>query len=173
SFTSSVINSNNDLPEIHLNILPSYFIYSGDKYTISESEIFYKNPGIAIADLHLSGNNQSLTIDGNYSAAIDDSLEITFRNLDMHMINDAKKDLILSIEGSASGEMTIKQDNLLPVFDSKIIAGEMKINDELIGDISILADWNSDGYSLHRTKQPGSTEPWHLQNQIRNTGCRR
>jgi hypothetical protein len=127
--------------EYSMNLHPSYIFYNNRKFDLLPSNITIDNDDLEIDSFLISGNDQFILADGVYSNHSDDSLTLSLSNLNLHMINDLNQDLILNIKGLLSGQLTLKQESKKPVFTSDLVAADFSINEQELGNISLVADW--------------------------------
>lgn len=108
----------------------SQFIYSDDhKLTLN--------------DVRLTSDQDLLEIDGTFSDAFEDSVDIRIDNFDLSRISDLIGGRI-SFSGILNGEFITRSLTQIPSIQGNVNVEEGRINGRLIGDVDLNSDFNSD-----------------------------
>lgn len=120
---------------------PSQFYYNNRHFRLPESRMKFRQREIVVDSFFIMGAEQSLALDGTYSTNPMDSISLTIRNFNLHMINDIYTSLPLNITGLLSGNTSIKNASGNPLITSNLQATELVMNDQKFGNTEIRADW--------------------------------
>jgi hypothetical protein len=131
----------NRSPNYSMNLQPSNLFYDNRKFTLPRSSLNINSEGIAIDSFLIRGSDQYIIAHGSYTDRADDSITLSLDNLNLQMINDLSNDFLINIEGYLSGQMVLKKESDKPVFTSNLITEDCSVNGEVMGNISIIADW--------------------------------
>ena len=108
----------------------SQFIYTG-------------NNKLTFNDVRLTSDQGLLEIDGTFSDAFEDSVDIRIDNFDLSRISDLIGGRI-SFSGILNGEFITRSLTQIPSIQGNVNVEEARINGRLIGDVDLNSDFNSD-----------------------------
>jgi hypothetical protein len=108
----------------------SQFIYTG-------------NNKLTFNDVRLTSDQGLLEIDGTFSDAFEDSVDIRIDNFDLSRISDLIGGRI-SFSGILNGEFITRSLTQIPSIQGNVNVEEGRINGRLIGDVDLNSDFNSD-----------------------------
>ena len=108
----------------------SQFIYTG-------------NNKLTFNDVRLTSDQGLLEIDGTFSDAFEDSVDIRIDNFDLSRISELVGGRI-SFSGILNGEFITRSLTQIPSIQGNINVEEGRINGRLIGDVDLNSDFNSD-----------------------------
>ncbi len=127
--------------DYELNIDSSWFYYSDRLFTIPTSSISVQPQSISFDSMRIYGNEQFILADGKYSNNENDEIRITVNNIKLDNLSNLSDNLIIDIQGKMSGEATIRSDNSKPVFISDLAVDSLFINENLLGNTLLVANW--------------------------------
>jgi hypothetical protein len=136
--------------EVKLSFSESAVIIRDQEWIIHPSEIRTSPQSVVVDNFMVSHDNDYFNIDGSTSKGGKDSLEISFRNLNLDALNgiskrnrvgESEKDF--NIEGIINGNITIRDIFTNLLFESDIVVDNLKTNDHLHGDVTILSQWDT------------------------------
>jgi len=129
----------NIFPRMDLNFNESEVVMDDTIWHLTRSNVTIDTTHIGFQDFRLAHASQAMGIEGIISTNPEDKLHFSFTNLNLSQINQAFGGLNLS--GILNGTSTISgvYDNL--VFLSNLNIDSLSINDELLGNTSIQANW--------------------------------
>jgi len=127
--------------EVNINDLlvgsPSYNWRSG-----GESQIIYTDENkLTLNDVILTNDDDHLEINGTFSESFEDSVDFKIDNLDLSRISDLVGGRI-TFSGILNGEFITRSLTQIPNIQGEIEVNEGRINDRLIGDLSLVSELN-------------------------------
>ena len=130
----------NDLLNFQLH--PSFFSLNGLQWKIeNESDINLSSDDVHVSNLKLSRNEQQIQVNGCLSRNNSDKLKLDIDNFDLKELSQILGlGAELSGKFSGWGEISNPYTNFNYMGDARIEA--FKIDNEEIGDIQIMSDWN-------------------------------
>ena len=111
--------------------------------------VIFKGDETLVHNLGFHTKSQALTINGLYPKHNDDTLSVSFVNLDMSDINFLLIDNDLSFAGDIDGDLRICGLSGQPMFDSDLKITDLSINNNDVGDVVIDADWLDSDKSIN------------------------
>jgi len=84
---------------------------------------------------------QSLQITGYLPIMEEDTIHAFFRNMNMADVNILLLDKNIYFEGNINGDLSLSGLNEKPVFTSGLSIDNLKINDNMVGDVIVKSDW--------------------------------
>ena len=149
-------NSVTNNPIVKILINPSEIFFNDTLWNISKTNILIDSSSIDIDSLNVHRNNQKFMVYGKVSKDPEDKLHVNFNELDISMINIFTKKSRFVINGKVSGVASLSDPFNKPIFLSDLHLENLKINDEVLGNGEILANWNHDDKKIHIKTSAGS-----------------
>ncbi len=137
----------NKKPSLTIDILPSNFLLADTVWTISPSQIKIDSTRIEIDDLSISNKQQSIHASGVISHNNADKLDISIQNISLENI-DLLTTKNINISGQAGGFVDIYDLYGQPYFLSDIDINNTTYKEQLIGDISLITQWDAPSEAL-------------------------
>jgi len=131
-----------DDPSFKITILPSEIVVQDSVWNINKSTLKIDSTAYTIHNFIINHNNQFFKVDGKISENIQDSLFLTFSDIDLSHINILTKGKKLEFDGRIHGEANFSNIYQNPLFHSKISVDQLKLNNETIGNTQILTTWH-------------------------------
>ncbi len=124
-----------------LLIHPSWFFYNNRKFTVPKSKLYLSSDEIAVDRFFIKGENQYFLADGRVSENPEDSIIFSLQNFNLHMFNDIYSDLPVDINGILSGHTSLRKEFDTPVLTSNLNVTDLEINNQVLGNTFVRADW--------------------------------
>lgn len=140
-----------DNTRLDLAILPAELFINDNKWQVYGSTFFIDSTAIAADSFLLSRNNEFFMIDGKISENPKDSLNISFRELDLRGLNKLKrvqtaendKKIDFRVGGFLNGDILITDIYNNIMLESDVNITDFDINEHHYGDISLLSEWDN------------------------------
>jgi hypothetical protein len=136
--------------QLNLSFYESAVIIRDQEWIIHPSEIRTSSKSVAVDNFLVSHDNDYFNITGSASAGGEDTLEIRFRNLNLDALNGISKknqneerEKEFTIAGIINGNILIRDIFTTLLFESDIVVDNLKTNDHLHGDVTILSKWDT------------------------------
>ncbi len=128
---------------------------------------FGKN-GLAIQKLEVSHNNQSIGVNGEFSIHENDSLQFKVNHINLAQFNPILKLFHAKVEGEMNGYLYLSQPNNHFAIDGNVNLQRLKMNDNLVGELSLSSTYNTKNkyLNLHGFTSLGLQDEFG--NQIKN-----
>jgi hypothetical protein len=142
----TAFNSLNDIA-IHFNPSEIFIedslwrINKNNLITISDSKIWFQN-------FELNHDKQSLKIAGLISKHSEDKLNIALTNFNLGILNPLLRDDDVQLQGTVNGTTTISDLYSNLVFSSSLTFNSFTVNNEMLGDGSVLSIWDGSKESI-------------------------
>ena len=99
--------------------------------------------------LKISHDDQHILLDGRISELPSDILTMQFRQFDLKHINQISREYGLIVEGILEGNASLSGIYKDPLFLADLKMGELKLNDELLGETNISTQWINSEKKIH------------------------
>lgn len=126
---------------IMINLDNSNLAINDTLWTIHPSSVRIDSSLLEFTGLKISHNDQHILLDGRISELPSDVLTMQFRQFDLKHLNQVSREYGLIIEGILEGNASLSGIYHDPLFLADINLGELKINDELLGETNISTQW--------------------------------
>jgi hypothetical protein len=136
------------IPVARIMIEPSRVYIRGEAWTLTDASLKLDTPGININHFRLSHLEKEININGWISKHRDDSLFVTFRNLDLSFLNYLLQTKSFQFDGKINGSVTANEVYRLRHITGSIAIQSLEINHTQLGNIQIAAQWNPDKESV-------------------------
>lgn len=131
-------------PKIKIKFLPTELIIADSSWTIDGSnEIVMDSSFISVRNLAFISGGQKVKVDGNISKVKEDQMYLILSSFSLENFNSLLKGTGFSLYGTISGNTSIGNIYDKPVFGSGLDIKNLKLNNELIGDGSLLSVYDS------------------------------
>lgn len=125
-------------------IMPSSFIIDNQKWELGQSKISFDKRHTYINDFKLSNKEQSIKINGGFSAKQKDTLEVNLSNVDMSTLNAIIKKNY-NIQGIATGRaLLISPLDKNPGLLANLYCADSKISGYKVGLLKLGSAWNEE-----------------------------
>ncbi len=118
---------------------------------------YNRNNALIIEDLILTSGTEYLKVDGTYSDSVDDIVDYTIIDLDLSLLSDVIGGRI-QFSGNLNGEFSTRTLLDIPAIQGNLTVNEGRIQNRLIGDVSINSLYNSE-YQQFDTEIHVYTDP--------------
>ena len=124
--------------------------------------------GLVVESINISHNNQSVAVDGIFSAQSNDSLQFRVHQINLAQFNPLLKLVSAKAEGEMNGYLYLSQPNNHLAIDGDIHLQRLKMNDNLVGELSLSSTYNTEKnyLNLHGFTSLGLQDEFG--NQIKN-----
>lgn len=134
-----------------LSITRPTFFLDGSRWVVSCPDgVNFDNDHIQINPLRVSGNGQSLSLDGAIEHKYNDYLNVAFSDFRLdEVLRLFVQDEMFAIGGSLSGNGSLYGINDSPYFNSKLRIDEFTLGGQSFGLVDVLASWNAEMNQLN------------------------
>ncbi len=130
-----------DDPSFNITVLPSKVIVRDSIWNINKSTLKIDSTAFTINHFTINHKNQYFKVNGKISENPEDSLFLSFADLNLSHVNIITKDKNLYFDGKINGNANFSNLYQNPLFHSKIIIDDFKLNNELLGYTQIFTTW--------------------------------
>lgn len=138
-------------PKFNAVFLPSEIDIKDKTWTVEESRIVFDSSFVSVDKFRLYNNNRYILVDGNVSENLNDTLFVSFNQLDLTILNSIKKQdaetkedkIEFIVEGKLNGEVLLTNLYNSLMFESDILVEDFKTNEHEHGNVSLISDWNT------------------------------
>lgn len=131
-------------PMAKIDILPSELSINGNSWDITPANITYSDKRIAINNLSVSSNRQSITIDGIASALPEEQLRVNLRNIDVTYVLDLVNFRSVRFDGFATGRAYINAPFGDMKAKGKLMVDKFKFEKGRMGTLDANVEWNTE-----------------------------
>ncbi len=131
-----------------LTIDPSYFIYYDKPFYIPSSTVSFQPQLIKFDSLLIHGDEQFVLANGSYSNNDTDEINIVVNELNLGNLSKLNSTFELIVDGRMSGDATLKKQNNKPLFMSDLLVDSLYINNMLVGNTLLVANWKEERSEL-------------------------
>jgi len=143
---SSVVTLNNKGFNLFLN--PSRININSLNWYINDGNISITDSVIDVRDIIVNENEQYLLFNGKLGNKITDSLNISIENFNLSIINPFVESKSINVNGIFNGNLLVRSALNKPIFTTDAIVSKLQLNNEDLGDMKILAEWNDELHLL-------------------------
>ncbi len=136
-------------PVLNIELSPSFIHERNYQWDISHSFISIDTSSIHVKDLKISENNQLLKLSGTISENSEDELVLDAENFSLSHINALLKSNKLLLSGELNGHAVLSEYYTNAIFESQLNISNMKINTEILGDLTISSRWSDEDKILY------------------------
>lgn len=138
--------------EKRLNLLfyESTVIASDQVWKIHPSTITTSGKSLSFDNFLVSHGDDYFNVNGKTTSGGNDTIEISFQNLNLGALNSiSKKNQEVSmkkdfeIDGIINGKILVRDIFTNLLFESKILINDLKTNEHLHGDVTLLSEWDT------------------------------
>lgn len=134
----------NEKPKIKIKFLPSVITIADSSWTIDAgNEVVIDSSFIGVRNLAFISGSQKVKMEGNISDVKEDHVYLILSSFSLENFNPLLKGTGFLMYGTISGNTSIGNIYDKPVFGSSIEIKNMKLNNELIGDGTLLSVYDS------------------------------
>ena len=131
--------------------LPTEMNINNNTWKISRSEVHIDSTSVNIRNFRLDNGRDLIMVDGRISENPEDSVYISFNNLDLAALNEIKQQdaetnedrIEFFVFGSLNGDIVITDIYNKLLFESNISVRDFKTNEHEHGDVNLISEWNS------------------------------
>lgn len=141
--TRSVFRRNGDtgIPELMVNIRPSYFRVGGQTWQINNNRIVMDSTGIDFQGLEITSRDQRFSLEGRASYHMSDTLSVEISNVDLEPFSAFTEKMGYHLSGYLSGNGRIRAAFGDRVMYAGLQTGKMRINDVEVPDMRLRSVW--------------------------------
>jgi len=136
--------SNFDSISCDINMIPSYVFIEDSIWYINDASIAIRGEQAIINQLIVNNKEQYLYANGTWQKGSSDSLQILLNQINLAYFSYLEKKTKLKMRGLVNGNVILSYKKQRPLISGYIQADTLVINDELLGNLSIKADWESE-----------------------------
>lgn len=131
---------------INLRILPSILLVGDSLWQVNEeNSITYQNGKLDIDNLSFLHNIEFIRVDGVLSNNPADEIDVVLDNFQLSNLNPFIAESDLSLGGTADGIITMSDVSRQLLFTSNLDLKGIRVNNDVIGDGSLISEWDPDG----------------------------
>jgi hypothetical protein len=130
-----------DDPTFNITVLPSKIIVQDSLWNINKSTLKIDSTAFAINNFTINHNNQSLSVNGKISENTEDSLFLSFSDINLSHINILTQNKKLKFDGRINGNASFSSLYQNPLFHSEILVNQLKLNNQKLGYTQIFTTW--------------------------------
>lgn len=131
---------------INLRILPSILLVGDSLWQVNEeNSITYQNGKLDIDNLSFLHNTEFIRVDGVLSNNPADEIDVVLDNFQLSNLNPFIAESDLSLGGTADGIITMSDVSRQLLFTSNLDLKGIRVNNDVIGDGSLISEWDPDG----------------------------
>lgn len=128
---------------IDINLLPSLLLIEDTLWQVNEENLITVDTGLVrFRNLSFVHDDEFVRIDGLVSDNNSDELDIILDNFQLRNLNPFIQQQGIKLEGSTKGIFSISGLTKKPFFKSNLEVSGIKINNDLIGDGTIISKWD-------------------------------
>jgi hypothetical protein len=134
---------------IDLQLLPSLILISDTLWQVNEENSIVVDSGkVVFRNLSFIHGMEFVRLDGPISSNSSDELDIILDNFQLRNINPFIENDGVRLQGSAKGIISVSNLFSKPFFKSNIQLAEVTINEDLVGDASIVSKWDAENQRI-------------------------
>ncbi len=134
---------------VQIHLLPSEIFVEDSLWTINKNNLIQiQNDSIVFNDFSLWHNQQAIKVDGVISKRNSDLLNISLNNFNLSILNPLLRDDDLILNGIVDGNTSISGFYSNLVFTSSLQFKGFALNNEILGDGSLLSLWDDSQESI-------------------------
>ncbi|MFN2380537.1 MAG: translocation/assembly module TamB domain-containing protein [Bacteroidales bacterium] len=148
--TGNIEATKSDENLLNLSFSESTVIIRDQEWIIHPSVIQTSPKSVTVDNFLVSHGNDYFNINGRTSPEGNDTLAISFQNLNLDILNSISKknpddDTIkeFTIEGVINGNILVRDIFTTLLFESDILIDNFKTNDHIHGDVTLLSKWDT------------------------------
>ena len=135
-------------PKIIARIDSSRIVVSDTTWEISPFVVKKNKSSWDIDNFRMQHASQKIAVNGGLSQEKGDSMYVRFENFDLANVNFINKNKDLGLSGVLNGDASLSGKLGEPIFIADLVAGDMYVNSQQIGDCKIFTGWNNSSNSL-------------------------
>ncbi len=136
-------SSTKDSINLDINMIPSYFFIEDSIWYVNDAKIAIRGSQKSIHQLIINNENQYLYANGTWQKETSDSLKILLNQINLAYFPYVQEKTNLKTRGIINGDITLTYKKSQPLASGHIRADSLTINDELLGNLSIDAHWET------------------------------
>lgn len=120
------------------------------EWIIHPSVISTSGQSISVDNFMVSHGNDHFNINGKTTSGGNDTIEISFQNLNLDALNSiskknqaVNKNNEFAIDGVLNGKILVRDIFTTLLFESEIFINNLKTNEHLHGDVTLLSEWDT------------------------------
>lgn len=133
-----------DDPTFNITVLPSKIIVQDSLWNIHKSTLKIDSTAFAIDNFTINHKNQYLRVNGKISENTEDSLFLSFSDINLSHINILTQNKKLEFDGRINGNASFSSLYQNPLFHSEISVNHLKLNNQKLGYMQIFTTWLED-----------------------------
>jgi hypothetical protein len=137
------------LPSIDLLVDPADMSFNDTVWHMAGCNIKLDSGSVSVDSFRMSNQNQNFLAGGKLSWDPEDAMRLTFKDIDLRLINPVMQKYKFNFEGRMTGDATIKDPFQNFTLLSDIKMNDLIINGEELGAGEFLANWNTRGNKIH------------------------
>ena len=135
--------SNLDSISVDVNMIPSFISIQDTVWYINDAIFKFRGNQTSVSNFILNQNKQYLFADGTWQKNTDDTLKISFKQINLSYFPIIEQYTKLKMEALSEGDIALSYYKDKPIINGYIQLSDYKINDKLLGDIFLNADWDN------------------------------
>ena len=134
-----------------LNLIPSYLFIEDSIWYINDAKIAVRGNRTFIDKLIINNDQQYLYVDGIWQEEQSDSLQVLLNKIDLAYFPYLDRKTNLKMRALVDGDIVLSYKGKQPFISGYIQADTLKINDRLLGNLSINTEWKPETEQLFLT----------------------
>ncbi|MEE4197072.1 MAG: translocation/assembly module TamB domain-containing protein [Bacteroidales bacterium] len=131
-----------DDPWFNITLLPSKIVVQDSVWNINQSTLKIDSTAFTVDNFIINHNNQYFKINGKISENAEDSLFLSFSDLNLSHINILTSGKNIEFDGIINGNANFSNLYQNPLFHSKISVDHLQLNKENLGYTQIFTTWH-------------------------------
>jgi len=144
NLTSRLYRNSEDMPEAHVNILPSKVYIYNSVWQIEPSDLLYSTNRLLIDHFSVHNGEQYIMIDGTASALDTDTVAVDLEGVEVAYVLDLVGFDAVSFSGFASGRATVNSVFDDPDASARLKVSQFEFEKGRMGTLTALVDWNKE-----------------------------
>ncbi len=139
---------NSDSLFLNSHFFPSFFYVENNKWNIESSDIGLLNEDISLHHFAVTHNKQYLKLDGTLSKTQNTSIKIQSKDVHLSLFPYLKNLLHIDLDGQLNTDLELLYQDNIPVIHGMLNIDQLKINNQLFGNLSSNTEWISKSNKL-------------------------
>ena len=135
--------SSGDSISCDINMIPSFLYIEDSIWYINDASMAVRGNQILIDQLVINNNAQYFYANGIWEKESSDSLQILLNRVDLAYFPFIDRRANLKVRGLVDGDIILSYRKDQPLASGYLRADNLEINDELLGNLSINANWEN------------------------------
>lgn len=138
------LTMHSDINMNRISVARSRILIHGNRWRLTtDDDILFANNFIVANGVQLRGKDQHFFIDIDKRGAESDSLSVDFQRFDLGQISFLLNSNGFDLDGIIDGHLSMRGFNETPYLDAKLKIDEWVVNEQPLGDATIVSNWNA------------------------------